>query len=114
MLKATQKDISVLPLFSQLSNPITTPATVTRKRRYKAKAKHQSVVSQDDKIILLWKVVNSNRVPIFRHPVSHYPLSKEASKQCLKASLEHPNLEVSQQVIKLIFSRIARGDIEKT
>lgn len=91
-------------------------SSVPRKRRYKTsyktKEKEQYQVSTDDKLVLLWKVVKSKQVPVFKHPVSHYLLSKEASGHCLKASLEHPNLKLSKQVIDLVFSQIAREGIE--
>ena len=102
--------VSLFPHQQSQSNQ----ASVPRKRRYKTnktKGKQQYQVSKDDKLILLWKVVKRKQVPVFKHPVSHYLLSNEASSHCLKASLEYPNLRLSQQVIDLVFSQIAREGI---
>ena len=102
---------TLAPLFPHRQSQIN-QASVPRKRRYKTKGKQQYQVSKDDKLILLGKVVKRRQVPVFKHPASHYLLSKEASNYCLKASLEHPTLRLSQQVIDLVFSQIARDGIE--
>ncbi len=94
------------------------PATNTLKttRRYK-KSKWETkryskafTVSQEDKIQLLWKALQQDKIPQFRHPISHFLLSPKSSWHCLKAALEDPQARDANELITQLYRQIARGD----